>query len=166
MKRIMAIAAFAAAFALTAQAQSKPNITYPDAKVAMILPDDVQATVDTGTWIATSEGTGLTVMFEKYDKTIAAGDLGKTAITKAATDYGVKGFKFVAMDNAGGLTFGYGRGKYTSQDGTTMDGFYGLLVNPAVKGKTFFFAYLADSLDDSDIYDGIKAAADDMVAVK
>jgi hypothetical protein len=168
MKRIAAVVAIVAALALGASAQStsKPNQVYPDAKVALILPDDAETSVDTGTWMATSESTGTSVMFEKYDVTIAAGDINRSVVAKAAAAYGVKGFKFVALGNPKGLAFGYGRGKYTSEDGTTMDGFFGLLDNTAIKGKTFFFGFLVPSLDDPDIYDGIKAAVDDMVVAK
>jgi hypothetical protein len=168
MKRIAAAAAIVAAIALGASAQStsKPNRVYPDAKVALILPDDTETSVDSGTWMAISESTGTSVMFEKYDDTFSPGEINRSVIAKAAAAYGVKGFKFVALGNPRGLAFGYGKGKYTSEDGTTMDGFFGLLDNTAMKDRTFFFGFLVPSLDDPDIYDGIKAAVDDMAVAK
>jgi len=163
----VAVAIFSTiALGASAQSTSKPNQVYPDAKVALILPDDAEISVDSGTWIASSDSTGASVMFEKYEDVIAVGGINRSVVAKAAAAYGVKGFKFVAVGNPKGLAFGYGRGKYTTDDGTKMDGFFGLLDNTAIKGKTFFFGFLVPSLDDPDIYEGIKAAVDDMVVAR
>jgi hypothetical protein len=160
MKRIGLFLALAAILTLGIAAQTTEVV--PMAKVSIELPDDIQTTVDTGTWIGYSAENELTVMFDTYVKSIANKDLGEKTVAKACSDEGVKGFKFISLRNSKGLSFAYGRGTYTAKNGKKSEGIIGLLNNGSIKNKTFFFAFLLPSPADSDTFDAVVATADAM----
>ena len=162
---LAAIALTAVSFA-AAESSDDPTEVYEDAKVGLYLPADTQTTVDTGTWMAFSAEDKLTVMFEKHTKTYSEKELTEKNVTKACVDNDVKGFKFLDTRSENGLVYAYGRGKYTSKDGTEYEGYFGLLVNADVKKKTFFFAFLVHSLKDKNVNATILDIVDNMVPME
>ena len=168
MKRValtIALALTVMCFAV-AQSNDDPSQVCDAAKVGLYLPDDTQATIDTGTWIAYSASEALTVMLDKYDTVFAAKDLSEKNVAKAAAKNGVKDFVFVDTHSDNGLDFAYGKGTYKDGKGVAHDGFFGLLVNSDVKKKTFFFAFMVPSLKSKTLYDAILDMVDTMVPME
>jgi hypothetical protein len=81
-------------------------------------------------------------------------------------DYGVKNFKYVDSHSDQGLVYAYGTGSYTTNSGSTFEGFFGLLVNSDIKKKTFFFAFMVPSMKTKDTYNSILDIVDNMVPME
>ncbi len=169
MKRFALLSALLAlilAPAAFAESADEPSEVCDAAKVGFYLPEDTQTTVDTGTWIAVSQGDGLVVIMDKNDPAYSNKDLTEKNVKKAVAGEHVKGFSYLDTVSDNGLVYVYGKGSYRNKDGKTYEGFFGLLNNADVKGTTFFFAFMVPSLKDKAIYKRIVDMVANMVPME
>ena len=167
MKRIallIALSLMVLGFAV-AQSNEDPTESCDAAKVGFYLPDDTKTTVDQDLWVAVSPSEGLVVMVYPNDTVLGVKDLTDKNLAKACAAQGIKNYKFVDSYSDTGLVCTYGQGTY-KKDGKNYDGFFGILDNADIKGKTFFVAFMVPSLKDKATYKRILDMVDTMVPME
>jgi len=129
---------------------------YGSALIGFWMPPDTEVEEEDGTWYAYSDSHDLLVIFEEADQQVAAADISEASLFMFDEVYELDDFKVIDVIH-GDVSYAYGQGIYTDEDGDKSKVIFGILTGYHWPHRTFIFSIMSSNPDSPATAKAIKA---------
>jgi hypothetical protein len=138
---------------------------YEPANLGLYLPTDTEIGEEDGTWYAVSEVYGFFLTIQDIEEYIAPEDISEETLAEALAEAEIEDFTFIKVQQNNAVTYAYGQGTTTNDDGEAIEGMFGILTNEDVPDSSFMFMVLAESLISEKTGPAVEDFIDDIISM-